>query len=138
MTQTMLVAVALGCAALAGPAAAHHGPSELGTVRFTQPVSAGGTVLQPGTYEVRLTGEHLMPLPGQSAEAEQHVEFVSNGRVVAKEVATVVPVSTPAVVGTSGTPRTIGVVQMLKGNEFVRVSFTRGSERFLIHLAADR
>jgi hypothetical protein len=119
------------------PVLAHHGPSSLGTVRFNQPVQAGGTTLQPGTYEVRLTGEHLMPLPGQSEDAEQRVEILSNGQVVARDVATVVPVSTTTVVGTSGRVGTIGVVQMLKGGEFLRVSFNKGSERFLLHFAAN-
>ena len=136
MSKKTFVALAIGCVAVAGPAAAHHGPSSLGSVRFAQPVVAGGTTLQPGTYEVRLTGEHLMPLPGQSEEAEQRVEFVSNGQVAAKEVATVIPVAALAVVGTSGNTQSFGVVQMLKENEFLRVSFNKGNERFLIHLSA--
>ena len=137
MTKSTVIAFALGTLMAAGPAVAHHGPSTLGTVRFSQAVNVGGTMLQPGTYEVRLTGEHLTPLPGQSEEGEQRVEFVSAGQVVAKEVATVVPVSTAAVVGTSGGGSTMGVVQMLKDNEFLRVSFNKGHERFLIHLAAN-
>jgi hypothetical protein len=135
MSKTTALAFALGCMMAAAPAAAHHGPSSLGTVRFTQPVQVGGMTLQPGTYEVRLTGEHVAPLPGQSDEGEQRVEFVASGQVVAKEVATVVPVATAAVVGTSGS-QSVGSVQMLKGNEFMRVSFNKGNERFLIHLAA--
>lgn len=135
MTQTRVLAFALGCVMTVAPALAHHGPSSLGTVRFNQPVQVGGVTLQPGTYEVRLTGEHVAPLPGQSDEGEQRVEFVSSGQVVAKEVATVIPVSTAAVVGTSGSP-SVGRVQMLKGNEFMRVSFNKGNERFLIHLAS--
>ena len=136
MTKTSVFAFALGCVMTAAPAIAHHGPSSLGTVRFNQPVHVGGTLLQPGTYEVRLTGEHLAPLPGQSEEAEQRVEIISNGQVVGKEVATVIPVSTTAVVGTSG-GSSVGVVQMLKGGEFLRVSVNKGSERFLLHFATN-
>ena len=135
MTKTRLFAFALGCVMTVAPALAHHGPSSLGTVRFAQAVQVGGTLLPAGTYEVRLTGEHLAPLPGQSEEAEQRVELVSNGQVVAKDVATVIPVTTAAVVGTSGGP-SVGVVQMLKGGEFLRVSFNKGSERFLLHFAS--
>ena len=137
MTKTRVLAFAIGCTMAAAPVLAHHGPSSLGTVRFTQPVQAGGTTLQPGTYEVRLTGEHLTPLPGQSEDADQRVEILSNGQVVAKDVATVVPVSTAAVVGTGGTASVVGVVQMLKGGEFLRVSFNKGNERFLLHFAAN-
>jgi hypothetical protein len=89
--------------------------------------------LQPGKYEIRLTGEHLTPLPGQSEEAEQVVEFVKNGTVVARDAAAVVPVAeTP--VGTSGRSSPRDRVERLKGDEFLRVSMYRESERFLIYL----
>lgn len=126
------ICVALGCVLAAGPVLAHHGPSELGTVRITQPVMAGGQLLQPGTYEVRLTGEHVQPLPGQSENAEQKVEFVSQGRVVANDVAEVMPVATTAV-GTSGTPSRPRV-ERLKADDFLRVSMNQGAERYLIYL----
>lgn len=135
MTNRTVVAYALGCALFAAPAFAHHAPSSLGSFRITNPVQAGGTTLQPGTYEVRLTGEHATPMPGQSEEATQRVEILSNGQVVARDAATVMPVATAAL-GTSG-GSTLGRVEMLKGGEFVRVSFNKGSERFLIHLAAN-
>ena len=135
MTYRTVVAYALGCALLAAPAFAHHSPSSLGSFRLTNPVQAGGTTLQPGTYEVRLTGEHVTPLPGQSDEATQRIEILSNGQVVARDAATVMAV-TAAAVGTSGAP-TFGRVEMLKGGDFLRVSFNKGSERFLLHFAAN-
>src|SRR5687768_15426131 len=124
---------ALGCLLVAGPALAHHGPSSLGTVRITVPVMAGGQVIQPGTYEVRLTGEHVQPLPGQSEDAEQRVEFVSGGRVVARDVAEVMPGAATAV-GTSGGTATGARVERLKADEFLRVSMNREGERYLIYL----
>ena len=125
--------IALGCLLAAAPALAHHGPSALGTVRITQPVVAGGQILQPGAYEVRLTGEHVKPRPGQSEEAEQVVEFVSGGRVAARDVAEVVAASTGAV-GTSGGTAASLRVERLKADDFVRVSVNREGERFLIYL----
>jgi hypothetical protein len=120
---------------------AHHGAASLGTVRITQAVMAGGTTLQPGTYEIRLTGEHMKPLPGQSEEAVQQVEFIANGNVAAKYAAEVmtsdaVPVGTSGVTGGGGTTR--ARVEMLTGGDFMRVSATRGGERYLIHLAVAR
>ena len=132
MTKTTLVSLVLGVLS-AGPAFAHHGPSSLGSIRLTHAVQVGATTLQPGTYEIRLTGEHMPPLPGQSEDAVQGVEIVRNGQVVAKDAATVMPVSN-APVGTSGGP-TPGRVEMLKGGDFVRASFNKGSERFLLHFA---
>jgi hypothetical protein len=120
--------------AAAGAVYAHHEPSTLGTVQITQPVMAGGTRLEPGTYEIRLTGEHLTPLPGQSEEAVQRIEFVRNGMVAARDAAEVIPAE-GGPVGTSGGEATRPRVQMLKGGDFLRVSTTRGGERYLIHLA---
>jgi hypothetical protein len=136
MTNRTVVAYALGCALFAASASAHHPPSSLGSFRITNSVQAGGTTLQPGTYEVRLTGEHVTPLPGQSEEATQRIEILSNGQVVARDAAEVMPVSSATPVGTSGSA-TVGRVEMLKGGEFLRVSFNKGSERFLIHFAAN-
>ena len=124
-------------ALLAVSVQAHHAPSTLGTVRITQAVTAGGTTLQPGTYELRLTGEHMTPLPGQSAEAVQQVEFIANGTVAAKYAAEVmtagdVPVGTSGV--TSGATTTRARFDMLKGGDFARVSVSRGGEKYLIHL----
>jgi hypothetical protein len=125
--------MALGCLLAAAPALAHHGPSALGTVRITQPVLAGGQILQPGAYEVRLTGEHVTPLPGQSEEAEQVVEFVSGGRVAARDVAEVMPGSAGPI-GTTGGAAGSARVERLKADDFVRVSMSREGERFLIYL----
>jgi hypothetical protein len=100
---------------------------------MTQAVMAGGQVLEPGTYEMRLTGEHVDPLPGQSADAEQVVEFVKDGRGVARDVAQVVPGPTSAV-GTSGGASSPARVERLKADDFVRVSMNREGERFLVFL----
>jgi hypothetical protein len=71
MTKRMSVAVALACIFAGRVVFAPHEPASLGTVTITQPVLAGETMLQPGSYEVRLTGEHVKPLPGQSENAVQ-------------------------------------------------------------------
>src|SRR5687767_7964949 len=126
------VGVALVCMLAAGPSFAHHGPAALGTVRITQPVLAGGMTLQPGTYEIRDTGEHGTPLPGQAEDAQAVIEFVANGMVVARDLAEVMPGRAVAV-GTSGSSRQ-PIVQMLKGGDFMRISKDQGGERFLIHL----
>jgi hypothetical protein len=127
------ITVALGCLLAVAPALAHHGPSVLGTVRITQAVMAGGQILESGTYEMRLTGEHVDPLLGQSADAEQMVEFVKDGRVMARDVAEVMPGSTRAV-GTSGSASSQARVERLKADDFVRVSMNREGERYLIYL----
>ena len=133
--MTGIITAALGLAMLVATATAsyaHHAPSVLGSVRISQPVMAGGSLLPPGTYEVRLTGEHVAPLPGQSDDAVQGIEFIANGQVVARDAAEVVPAEN-APVGTSG-GATTGRFDLLKGGDFARVSISRDGERYLIHL----
>jgi hypothetical protein len=125
--------VALAIALLAGTAAAHHPPLSLGTVTITQPVMVGGSVLQPGTYEIRDNGEHGTPLPGQSPDAQAQIEFIADGLVVARDLAEVMPAADRPV-GTSGTAAPRPLVQMLRGGEFMRVSVTHEGNRYLIHL----
>jgi hypothetical protein len=121
----------------AGPALAHHTASSLGTVRITQPVMAGGKMLQPGTFEIRDTGDHPTALPGQSPEAQTYIEFVANGMVMARDIAELMP-GQAAAVGTSGGSTARPRVELLKGGDFMRVSTTHGGERYLIHLPVAR
>jgi len=136
MTKEITIGLALVGVLAAGPAFAHHAPATLGSVRITEPVMAGGTLLQPGTYDIRDTGEHVKPLPGQSEDAQTWIEFVMNGKVMARDVAELMS-GHAAPVGTSG--RSGGLrVERLKGDEFVRVSTWRDGERYLIHLPLAR
>lgn len=134
MTKGTSVALALACVFAGSAVVAHHDPASLGTVTIAQPVLAGGVTLRPGSYEVRLTGEHAKPLPGQSEDAVQMIEFVQSGKVVARDGAEVMPAE-PARVGTSGRSSTRLRVERLRGDEFVRLSTNRNGERYLIHLA---
>jgi hypothetical protein len=128
----LLTGFALAGVLATGSAFAHHASATLGTVTLTQPVMAGGTTLLPGTYELRDTGEHPTPLPGQAAESQSYVEFMSNGTVAAREIAEVMP-GAPTAVGTSG-GASRARVERLRGDEFLRVSVHHNGERYLIHL----
>jgi len=65
-------------------------PSALGSVRLTHAVIADGKPLAAGLYQIRLTDDEPKPAVGKSPNAQRWLEFVSGGRVVAREVATVV------------------------------------------------
>ena len=138
MRTSATIALTVAALMAASSAFAHHAPASLGTVRITQPVMAGGTTLQPGSYEIRDTGEHLSPLPGQSADAMTWVEFVANGKVVARDGAELTDSSSQTVAtsgrATASRPR----VDRLKGDEFLRISATTNGERYLIHLPLKR
>lgn len=127
------VGLALVWLLAAAPVSAHHVASALGTVEITQQVLANGKMLPAGTYEIRDTGQHPDPLPGQSVDAQTYVEFVSNGTVVAREVAEVMGGS-PGPVGTAGRATGRPRVEFLRGGDFLRVSTHRENERYLIHL----
>jgi hypothetical protein len=120
-----------GAAAGAAPAAG----TALGSVTLPRRVMADGKPLAAGTYQVRLTGDEARPAAGQSPNAERYVEFLRGGQVVGREVATIVPnadiaaVAKGAKVG-SGAAR----VEMLKGDDYLRVWINRGGHNYLIHL----
>ena len=85
---------------------------------------------------MRLTGEHVDPLPGQSVDAEQVVEFVANGTRGGQRCRRDYAGPTRAV-GTSGGASSQARVERLKADDFVRVSMNREGERFLVfHLLA--
>ena len=124
-----LIALTLLC--LATTVTAQTPSSEAPAARkFTiaESVLAGGAPLAAGTYEIRFVsgGETT-----SESVAQRAVEILSNGRVVAREVAEIFPAT--GVVGTSGRAPSVRV-EKLKEGDFVRVSFVEGSERFLIYL----
>jgi hypothetical protein len=109
--------------------------SVLATVRIAQPVLADGRPLAPGTYQIRLTDKRPTPRPGQSADAQQWVELVADGSVVAREVAEVMRDDDRPDIGASAERAAEGVrLQILKGGDFLRISVKRQGIRYLIHL----
>ena len=109
--------------------------ASLGSVTLNRKVLADGQPLPAGTYQVRLTGEHLKPGVGQSPDAETYVEFVRAGKVVAREVATVVSSADIGTIAKWRKPAANGVrVEMLKGNDYVRVWISKAGTHYLINL----
>lgn len=120
-------------------AAVPAGDTVLGTVNIPRAVTADGKPLPAGRYTVRLTAEAAQPAPGQSANLERWAEFVRGGKVVGRELVSIVPADEvkdtmpgpdmPGRVGRAGSR-----VEMLKGGEFLRVWIARGGHNYLIHL----
>lgn len=107
----------------------------LTTVRITTAVTANGTPLPAGTYDVRLTQDQPVPRAGQSRDAQRWVEFVADGSVIAREIAEVLQDDDLPAIGASSLPVRSGTrVEMLKGGEFLRISVKRDHERYLIYL----
>jgi hypothetical protein len=143
MKQAFLVGLALTLLSLASlpglPAVASAqtaGNTALGTVTLGRAVMADGQRLTAGTYQVRLTNDQPKPGVGQSPDSERYVEFVRAGKVVAREVATVVPESEIKQILDSPRRPAPGSsrVEVLKGEDYVRVWLNRGGTNYIIHL----
>jgi hypothetical protein len=135
--------VAFLLVAFTGVAAAQQGQvptteTALGSVRIPRSVKANGQDLKAGTYQVRLTGQEATPaVPGQTME--RWVEFVQGGKVAGREVVSIVPANEmkdllPGPDAPGKAPRAGSKVEMLKGNEYLRVWISRGGVSYLIHM----
>jgi len=129
-TTLTLVAFLFGAGGAQTPAA----PTSIGTARLPQAVMADGKTLPAGTYNVRLTTDTPSVVVGQSPDATRWVEFVQAGKVVGREIATVVPADDMRTMAKM--PKTGGAVrvQTLKGGDYLRVWITRAGTNYLIHL----
>jgi len=99
-------------------------------------VTADGKPLPAGTYQVRLTAEEAKPdAVGASKNVERWVEFVQGGTVKGREVVSIVPQDEIKMVE-KDTPPAPGAskVQMLKGNDYLRVWINKGGNYYLVHL----
>lgn len=82
-----------------------------------------------------MTDQSLAPAPGQTAWSERWVEFVKNGGVAAREVATVISDADIAQIAEVTPPaRNQARVDALKGGEYVRVWLNREGTHFLVNL----
>jgi hypothetical protein len=114
------------------------GETALGSVRLTRSVMADGKPLKAGTYQVRLTSQEAAP-PAVGIKMERWVEFLQGGKVAGREVVSIVPAAElkDLMPGPDTLPRAASGsarVEMLKGNDYVRVWINRGGVHYLIHM----
>ena len=115
--------------------AAPAGDLVLGTVRLPRAVTADGKPLPAGTYQVRLTAQASKPdAVGQTEELERWVEFMRGKEVAGREVVSIVPQAEIKMVVKDAPPPANGSkVQVLRGNDYLRVWINRGGNHYLIH-----
>jgi hypothetical protein len=108
----------------------------LGSVQVLRRATAGGEVLAPGTYMLRVTTDAVTPVVGQTPEESAWVEFLQGGKVKARAMATVLTAAQLKAMKKGGGPAS-GAAQsvILKGNEYLRIWVNRGGTNYLIHLA---
>ena len=123
-----VISLAVGVSAQA-PATA------IGSVTLAKKLMADGKALDPGTYQVRLLPDEVKPGTGQSPDAEKWVEFVKGGKVVGREVATVVSAQDIATIAKGKKPKANSAsVEMLKGGDYWRVWINKGGTNYIINL----
>jgi hypothetical protein len=107
----------------------------LGAVRIPRAVKGDGQALPAGTYQVRVTETPASPpAPGQTPQYERWAEFMQGGKVVAREVVTIVPASDIKEVAEQTPPPSGGYrTEVLKGNDYLRLWINRGGNHYLIH-----
>ena len=109
-------------------------PVTLGSVEIPRKVMANGQALAAGTYMVRLSAEMPTAVLGQSPDGARWVEFVQGSTVKGKEIATVLTkddlkkMKVPAAPG----------VEVLRGNDYLRVWINHAGTNYLVHLATGK
>jgi hypothetical protein len=144
MTPRWLVGPAIAALVTVGAAAqttpqgqVPTGETALGSVNIPRRVMANGQALAAGTYQVRLTAEAAQPaVPG--IQMERWVEFVRGGKVAGREVVSIVPQSELKDLNSGAKGPRPGAgsarVEMLKGDDYLRVWINRRGVDYLIHL----
>jgi hypothetical protein len=138
-----LLVVGTAAAQTARPGAAQAkgevptGEVTLGSVNIPRPVMADGKPLAPGQYQVRLTAQEAQPSVA-GIKMERWVEFVRGGKMVGREVVSIVPAAEEKDLmpgpDSGKPPREGSRVELLKGNDYLRIGINRGGVNYLIHL----
>jgi hypothetical protein len=137
MKQLVVVGALVGALGVSASAQKNaNSSSMLGTVHLTKKVLADGKPLAAGTYQVRLTSDAPKPAIGESPNAEKYVEFMRNGKVVGREVATVVSAADIGKIAKGPRPKGSNGsrVDTLKGGDYVRVWIVKGGENYIINM----
>jgi len=139
-SMVRMIGVAVTCVALMAlfsqPASAQATGQSLGSVTVSRAVTANGQPLPAGSYTLRLLPEELTKVVGQTPAESRWVEFVKGGKVVGKEVATILTgPEAKAVAKGPGPASGSSKTELLKGNDYLRVWVNRGGTHYLVHLA---
>ena len=150
----VLVGLLAGSLSATGVLAQHQAPNQqpntaetpmaptgdltLGSVRLPRAVTADGKPLPAGSYQVRLTGQEAKPEAVGTTEAlARWAEFVQGGTVKGREVVNIVPQAEIKMVVKDAPPAPgSSKVQVLRGNEYLRVWINNKGNHYLIHLPA--
>lgn len=109
--------------------------ASLGSVTLNRRVMADGQPLAAGTYQVRLSADVPKAGVGQSPDAARYVEFVRGGKVIGREVAVLVPAADIGQIAKGARPPAGRArVELLKGDDYLRVWINRGGMNYIINM----
>jgi hypothetical protein len=107
----------------------------LGSIQIPRKVMADGKPLAAGTYSVRLSPDMPSAVVGQTPEEARWVEFVQGGAVKGREIATVLTKDETKQISKGDTPASgTDSVELLKGNDYLRVWINHAGTSYLVHL----
>ena len=112
------------------------GEIPLGTFRLPRGVTADGKALPAGTYTAKVTAQEARPdAVGITEPLERWAELSRGKAASGREVVVIVPESEIRMVVKDPPPRAGGApkVQVLKGNDYLRVWFNRAGHHYLIY-----
>jgi hypothetical protein len=111
----------------------------IGSVRLTQATLADGKPLAADTYQVRLTNSQPTAAVGASPGAERWVEFLKDGKVAGREVATVISAADIGTIVKGPQPKAnASRVDVLKGGEYVRVWINKAGNNYIVNMPLAR
>ena len=135
MKRAVLVGMLVAALGVPAGLSAQNANTSLGSVTIGRKVMADGQPLAAGTYTLRLTTDSPKPAAGITPDSEKYVEFVRGGKVVGRELALIVSNADVKDVVKGPRPEAGGTrVEVLKGNDYIRVWVNRGNNNYVIHL----
>lgn len=112
----------------------------LGSVNISRNVTADGKPLAAGTYTLRVSDDKVAAVVGQTADESRWVEFLQGTTVKGREMATVLTkdaLKSMTREDKSAAPGS-AKVEMLKGNDYMRVWVNHMGVQYLIHLSVTK
>lgn len=108
----------------------------LGSVELPRRVMANGETLASSTYDVRVAVDSATPeAPGQLPVLERWVEFRQGDEVRGREVVSIIPNNEIEDVAKTAPPASgMSRVELLKGNDYLRVWSNQNNTHYIIHL----
>lgn len=141
MTRRVLFSLLAGAvAAVWVPAGlSAQAATSLGTVQLSRSVMADGKPLAAGSYSLRVSTDTVSAVVGQGSDNARWVEFVQDGQVRGRELASVIPAAEVAQVVKGTAPASGSAkVELLRGGEYIRIWANRAGSHYLIHLVVSQ